>query len=119
MALRWNKYYNARHRMNGKALLVLVAFATSAMLIGGGSTGLASPLATNSTGNGNGNSNTSSSGGLTTTNTDGGEANTIDAGPAYVMFNNLPRAADAWRFSRLVRRDVGAARSTSVDAGPD
>jgi hypothetical protein len=24
------------------------------------------------------------------------------------MFNNLPRAADAWRFSELVRRDEGA-----------
>ncbi|WP_203752693.1 DUF72 domain-containing protein [Actinoplanes cyaneus] len=29
-------------------------------------------------------------------------AKTIGGGPAYVMFNNLPRAADAWRFSRLV-----------------
>ncbi|WIN00176.1 DUF72 domain-containing protein [Actinoplanes oblitus] len=29
-------------------------------------------------------------------------ATTIGAGPAYVMFNNLPRAADAWRFSRLM-----------------
>ena len=40
-------------------------------------------------------------------------ADTIDAGPAYVMFNNLPRAADAWRFSQLVRRDAGA-RSTQA-----
>jgi uncharacterized protein YecE (DUF72 family) len=44
-------------------------------------------------------------------------ARTVDAGPAYVMFNNLPRADDAWRFSQLVRRDVGAGRSTPVDAG--
>ena len=44
-------------------------------------------------------------------------ANIIDAGPAYVMFNNLPRAADAWRFSRLVRPAAGAARSAAVDAG--
>ena len=28
------------------------------------------------------------------------------AGPAYVMFNNLPRAADAWRFSRQVGADA-------------
>jgi uncharacterized protein YecE (DUF72 family) len=45
-------------------------------------------------------------------------ATIIDAGPAYVMFNNLPRAADAWRFSQLVRRDAGAARSMPVDARP-
>jgi uncharacterized protein YecE (DUF72 family) len=37
-------------------------------------------------------------------------AETVNAGPAYVMFNNLPRAADAWRFSQLVRRDADAAR---------
>jgi uncharacterized protein YecE (DUF72 family) len=36
-------------------------------------------------------------------------ASTVDAGPAYVMFNNLPRAADAWRFSRLLCRDAGTA----------
>jgi uncharacterized protein YecE (DUF72 family) len=29
-------------------------------------------------------------------------AKMVDAGPAYVMFNNLPRAADAQRFSRLI-----------------
>ncbi len=45
-------------------------------------------------------------------------ADIIDAGPAYVMFNNLPRAADAWRFSQVMRRDTGAAQSTPVDAGP-
>ncbi|MGA5300200.1 DUF72 domain-containing protein [Nucisporomicrobium flavum] len=32
-------------------------------------------------------------------------AETVGAGPAYVMFNNIPRATDAGRFSRLVRRD--------------
>jgi uncharacterized protein YecE (DUF72 family) len=31
-------------------------------------------------------------------------ADTVGTGPAYVMFNNLPRAADASRFSRLVGR---------------
>ncbi len=46
-------------------------------------------------------------------------ANITDAGPAYVMFNNLPRAADAWRFSQLVRRDARAGRSAPVDACPD
>jgi uncharacterized protein YecE (DUF72 family) len=45
-------------------------------------------------------------------------ANMVDAGPAYVMFNNLPRAADAWRFSQLVHRDEGA-RSRPVQAGAD
>ncbi|MFC7532928.1 DUF72 domain-containing protein [Actinoplanes sp. GCM10030250] len=30
------------------------------------------------------------------------------AGPAYVMFNNLPRAADAARFSRLLHPDAGS-----------
>ncbi|HEX8632106.1 MAG TPA: DUF72 domain-containing protein [Catenuloplanes sp.] len=39
-------------------------------------------------------------------------AGMVDAGPAYVMFNNLPRAADAWRFSQLVR---GATRSAPAD----
>jgi hypothetical protein len=34
------------------------------------------------------------------------------------MFNNLPRAADAWRFTQVMRRDTGAAQSTPVDAGP-
>jgi hypothetical protein len=34
------------------------------------------------------------------------------------MFNNLPRAADAWRFSQLVHREAGT-RSTQVDARPD
>ena len=43
-------------------------------------------------------------------------ADTVGAGPAYVMFNNLPRAADAWRFSRLMRPDAGAARPSPVDA---
>jgi uncharacterized protein YecE (DUF72 family) len=27
----------------------------------------------------------------------------LDGRPTYVMFNNLPRAADAWRFAQLVR----------------
>ncbi|WP_433305617.1 DUF72 domain-containing protein [Actinoplanes sp. CA-030573] len=30
-------------------------------------------------------------------------AGIVGAGPAYVMFNNIPRAADAQRFSQLVR----------------
>jgi uncharacterized protein YecE (DUF72 family) len=34
-------------------------------------------------------------------------AKTVDAGPAYVMFNNLARADDAWRFSQLVGREAG------------
>ncbi|HYN95145.1 MAG TPA: DUF72 domain-containing protein [Pilimelia sp.] len=46
-------------------------------------------------------------------------AGIVDAGPAYVMFNNLPRAADAWRFSQLMRGADGAARSAPADAGPD
>jgi uncharacterized protein YecE (DUF72 family) len=46
-------------------------------------------------------------------------ADTVDAGPAYVMFNNLPRAADAGRFSRLVRDGTGAAGPAPVDAGLD
>jgi uncharacterized protein YecE (DUF72 family) len=44
-------------------------------------------------------------------------ANTVHGGPAYVMFNNLPRAADAWRFSQLMHREAGA-RSTQVDTSP-
>lgn len=38
-------------------------------------------------------------------------AGIVGAGPAYVMFNNVPRAADACRFSRLMRRN---AAGTSV-----
>ena len=42
-------------------------------------------------------------------------AATVAAGPAYVMFNNMPRAADAGRFSRLIHQDGEAAlRATSV-----
>ena len=36
-------------------------------------------------------------------------AKTVDAGPAYVMFNNMPRAADAGRFNRLVAQGESAA----------
>ena len=35
-------------------------------------------------------------------------ADTVHGGPAYVMFNNLPRAADARRFSHLVHREADA-----------
>jgi uncharacterized protein YecE (DUF72 family) len=45
-------------------------------------------------------------------------AKTIDGGPAYVMFNNMPRAADAWRFHQLVRPDAGAGEPTPADARP-
>ncbi|GAA4964798.1 DUF72 domain-containing protein [Actinoplanes utahensis] len=45
-------------------------------------------------------------------------AGILDGGPAYVMFNNLPRAADAWRFSQSLRRDAGVDRPPPVDAGP-
>ncbi|MGK5683762.1 DUF72 domain-containing protein [Actinoplanes sp. URMC 104] len=45
-------------------------------------------------------------------------AGIVGAGPAYVMFNNLPRAADASRFSRLVHPDADASRSTPAGAGP-
>lgn len=34
-------------------------------------------------------------------------ASIAGAGPAYVMFNNLPRAADAWRFVQLPGQDRG------------
>jgi uncharacterized protein YecE (DUF72 family) len=33
-------------------------------------------------------------------------AGIVGAGPAYVMFNNIPRAADAGRFAELIRRPV-------------
>jgi uncharacterized protein YecE (DUF72 family) len=41
-------------------------------------------------------------------------AETVDAGPAYVMFNNLPRAADAWRFSQLVHQDAASGASAAA-----
>ena len=34
-------------------------------------------------------------------------ADLVGGGPAYVMFNNLPRAADAGRFSALTHSDAG------------
>jgi len=46
-------------------------------------------------------------------------ADTVGAGPAYVMFNNLPRAADASRFDLLLRAAEGAARLTPAEAGHD
>ena len=43
---------------------------------------------------------------------------TVGDGPAYVMFNNLPRAADAWRYSQLLRAvpQVPAPRATTPQA---
>ena len=46
-------------------------------------------------------------------------AGMVDVGPAYVMFNNLPRAADAWRFRQLMRGAAGVARPAPADAGLD
>jgi len=46
-------------------------------------------------------------------------AGMVDVGPAYVMFNNLPRAADAWRFRQLMSAAAGVARPAPADAGPD
>ena len=45
-------------------------------------------------------------------------ADTVNAGPAYVMFNNMPRAADAWRFSQLIRSGAQTTRPAPVDAVP-
>ncbi len=42
-------------------------------------------------------------------------ADTVGTGPAYVMFNNVPRAADAGRFSQLVQPDGRRVHQASAD----